>query len=104
MHHGRSMPGRGGFFKQFSPVGTMAEKSMPPRLTRRGRRFSANAGGQYRNPRASGFNDGVRWRRAELAAAFLERNSFRLNRYCALDLWWSMIFSENRCPLFRIML
>jgi hypothetical protein len=34
----------------------------------------------------------------------LERNSFRLNRYCALDLWWSMIFSENRCPLFRIML
>jgi hypothetical protein len=21
-----------------------------------------------------------------------------LNRHRALDLWWSMIFSENRCP------
>jgi hypothetical protein len=43
----------------------------------------------------------------------LERDCFRLNRYRALDLWWSMIFSENRPPpigstpegmLFRIML
>jgi hypothetical protein len=25
----------------------------------------------------------------------------KLNRYRALDLWWSMIFSENRYPLFR---
>jgi hypothetical protein len=29
---------------------------------------------------------------------------FMLNRHRALDLWWSMILSENRCPLFRIML
>ena len=34
----------------------------------------------------------------------LERDGFRLNRHHALDLWWSMIFSENRYPLFRIML
>jgi hypothetical protein len=27
-----------------------------------------------------------------------------LNRHRALDIWWSMIFSENRLPLFRIML
>jgi hypothetical protein len=27
-----------------------------------------------------------------------------LNRHRALALWWSMIFSENRYPLFRIML
>jgi hypothetical protein len=33
-----------------------------------------------------------------------ERDGFRLNRHRALDLWWSMIFSENRYPLFRIML
>jgi hypothetical protein len=34
----------------------------------------------------------------------LERDGFRSNRHHALDLWWSMIFSENRYPLFRIML
>jgi hypothetical protein len=28
--------------------------------------------------------------------AMLERDGFRLNRHRALDLWWSMIFSENR--------
>jgi hypothetical protein len=36
--------------------------------------------------------------------ALLERDRFRLNRHRALHLWWSMIFSENRYPLFRIML
>jgi hypothetical protein len=34
----------------------------------------------------------------------LKRDGFRLNRHRALDLWWSMIFSENRHPFFRIML
>jgi hypothetical protein len=34
----------------------------------------------------------------------LERDHLKLNRHRALDLWWSMIFSENRYPLFRIML
>jgi hypothetical protein len=34
----------------------------------------------------------------------LERDGFGLNGHRALDLWWSMIFSENRYPLFRIML
>ena len=34
----------------------------------------------------------------------LERDGFRLNQHRALDLWWSMNFSENRYPLFRIML
>jgi hypothetical protein len=33
----------------------------------------------------------------------LERDSSKWNRHRALDLWWSMIFSENRYPLFRIM-
>ena len=28
----------------------------------------------------------------------VERDGFKLNRHRALDLWWSMIFSENRCP------
>ena len=34
----------------------------------------------------------------------LERNRFRLNRLRSITYCWSMIFSENRCPLFRIML
>jgi hypothetical protein len=34
----------------------------------------------------------------------LKRDGFRLNRHRAPDLWWSVIFSENRYPLFRIML
>jgi len=34
----------------------------------------------------------------------LERDGFKSNRHRALDLWWSMIFLENRYPLFRIML
>jgi hypothetical protein len=37
-------------------------------------------------------------------SAGLERDGFKLNRHRALDLWWSMIFSESRHPLFRIML
>src|SRR5262249_22167047 len=38
------------------------------------------------------------------ATPALERDGFSLNRHRALDLCWSMIFSENRLPLFRIML
>jgi len=34
----------------------------------------------------------------------LERDEFRMNRYRALAYCLSMIFSENRFPLFRIML
>ena len=34
----------------------------------------------------------------------LERSGIKLNRHCALGLWWSMIFSENRLPHFRDML
>jgi hypothetical protein len=34
----------------------------------------------------------------------IERDGSRLNRHSALDLCWSMIFSEIRQPLFRIML
>src|SRR5215211_1739258 len=33
-----------------------------------------------------------------------ERDDFSSNRHHALALCWSMIFSENRCPLFGIML
>jgi hypothetical protein len=36
--------------------------------------------------------------------AALERDGFMLTRHRALVLCWSMIFSENRQPLFRIML
>jgi hypothetical protein len=28
----------------------------------------------------------------------VERDGFKLNRHRALDLWWTMIFSEYRCP------
>jgi hypothetical protein len=38
------------------------------------------------------------------APARLERDGIRLNRHRALDSYLSMIFSENRHPLFRIML
>src|SRR5215470_178208 len=34
----------------------------------------------------------------------LKRDDFSSNRHPALAFWWSMIFSENRCPLFGIML
>jgi hypothetical protein len=34
----------------------------------------------------------------------LERDDFSSNRHPALAYWWSMIFSENRYPLFGIML
>jgi hypothetical protein len=37
-------------------------------------------------------------------AAGLERDDFSLNRHPALAYCWSMIFSENRYPLFGIML
>ena len=33
-----------------------------------------------------------------------ERDDLSSNRHSALHYWWSMIFSENRCPLFGIML
>src|ERR1700733_11150608 len=51
---------------------------------------------------ASGFSMGHRALQA--TARRIERNGFKLNRHRALDLWRSMIFSENRYPLFRIML
>jgi hypothetical protein len=34
----------------------------------------------------------------------LERDDFTSIRHHALPYWWSMIFSENRYPLFGIML
>src|SRR5215813_11995031 len=34
----------------------------------------------------------------------LKRDDFSSNRHLALAYCWSMIFSENRCPLFGIML
>src|SRR5262249_25411035 len=36
--------------------------------------------------------------------SLLERDDFSPNRHLALRYCWSMIFSENRCPLFGIML
>jgi hypothetical protein len=42
--------------------------------------------------------------RLSLAAAVLERDSFSSNRHPTLAYCWSMIFSENRRPLFGIML
>ena len=38
------------------------------------------------------------------AAKRLERDDFSSNRHPALGYCWSMIFSENRYPLFGIML
>jgi hypothetical protein len=34
----------------------------------------------------------------------LEQDDFSSSRHPALAFWWSMIFSENRYPLFGIML
>jgi hypothetical protein len=42
--------------------------------------------------------------RSIMPSVALERDGFKLYRHRALDLWWSMIFSENRFPLFRIVL
>jgi hypothetical protein len=39
-----------------------------------------------------------------LSPGRLKRNNFSLNRYFALGCYLSMIFSENRYPLFGIML
>jgi hypothetical protein len=39
-----------------------------------------------------------------VADASLERDDFSSNRHLALSFCLSMIFSENRYPLFRIML
>jgi acyl-[acyl carrier protein]--UDP-N-acetylglucosamine O-acyltransferase len=49
----------------------------------------------------------VEERRREASAtrfAALERDDFSSNRHHALTYSWSMIFSENRFPLFGIML
>jgi hypothetical protein len=45
----------------------------------------------------------VATRRERLGSA-LERDDFSSSRHPALAFWWSMIFSENRYPLFGIML
>jgi len=37
-------------------------------------------------------------------SSLLERDDFSSNRHHALAYWWSIIFSENRYPLFKIML
>jgi hypothetical protein len=39
-----------------------------------------------------------------LLSEYLERDDFSPNRHPALGICWSMIFSENRYPLFGIML
>jgi hypothetical protein len=39
-----------------------------------------------------------------LGGRSLERDDFSSNRYPALGYWWSMILSENRYPLFGIVL
>jgi len=42
--------------------------------------------------------------RARSSHRALKRDEIRLTRHRALGLWLSMIFSENRYTLFRIML
>ena len=57
------------------------------------------------NP-TSGVLQRTKWTRSvEVSARSpLKRGDFSSNRVLALVYWWSMIFSENRCPLFGIML
>jgi hypothetical protein len=43
-------------------------------------------------------------RRSDLDRSALQRDDFSSNRHLALSFCLSMIFSENRYPLFRIML
>jgi hypothetical protein len=44
------------------------------------------------------------WIMRSTAAGSLERDDFSLNHHPALAFCWSKIFSENRYPLFGIML
>jgi hypothetical protein len=49
----------------------------------------------------------LRYQTATGASRLLRPESamaFKPNRHRVPDLWWSMIFSENQFPLFRIML
>src|SRR6188508_831444 len=57
------------------------------------------------NP-TSGVLRRTKWTRSvEVSARSpLKRGDFSSNRHLALGYWWSMIFSENRSPLFGIML
>jgi hypothetical protein len=66
------------------------------RYGRHARRLVAGFGGRLR----SFSRDGAR----SVHIATLKRNDFKLNHYFALAFCLSMIFSENRYPLFRIML
>jgi ABC-type uncharacterized transport system substrate-binding protein len=54
--------------------------------------------------RPGGNLTGVNFLNTELVPKQLERDDFSLNRHPALASCSSMIFSENRCTLFRIML
>jgi hypothetical protein len=53
-------------------------------------------------PKSMGRSHAVLFR--TLSNAILERDDFSSRRHSALAFWWSMIFSENRYPLFGIML
>jgi hypothetical protein len=55
------------------------------------------------NPRQKSM--ALAWRGIDCSGgSSLERDDFSSNRHPARAYWWSMIFSENRFPLFGIML
>jgi hypothetical protein len=53
---------------------------------------------------AANFRRALRYHAGVPARGWLERDDFSSNRHPALAYYWSMIFSENRYPLFGIML
>jgi len=55
-------------------------------------------------PAAPGAITGFAHHDLPIRTDILERDAIGLNRITLLSLCLSMIFSENRCPLFRIML
>jgi hypothetical protein len=75
----------------------VASPPMPPPTTKTGSLISFALIDLYSSFRTSRGRHGI-------TANDLERDDFSSNRHPALAFWRSMIFSENRYPLFRIML
>src|SRR5438034_7694360 len=89
---------------RFAPEnGQIADISIGPlrAMTRTTAQFSINHLGGMQKHRWPDLGEQATLRRVRVG---LERDDFSSNRHPALASCLSMIFSENRCPLFGIML
>src|SRR5262245_18302912 len=81
------------YHRRFPTIRAIGEQTLPqsPQFDKRpAGRCDPNRMARARAPRAGPVS--------------LKRDDFSSNRHLALAYCWSMIFSENRCPLFGIML